>query len=167
MLLTKNYCTEKNKFWSAAYVGDRCRYNCELNLRDENFYEIATGTTDEEKVKSAYTWMTENFTYDHDFDCTYQYSDTSKTLQTKTGICYDFSCLFAAICRSQGIPCYAVDGYSRTDRSIQHTWNRVCISGVWYNVDVTTDISAATPCGFRSIPDYNSEDKNFVITRIY
>ena len=60
--------------------------------RDESYFdEIATGTTDEEKVKSVYTWMTENFTYDHNYDCLYQYSNITKTLQTKTGVCYDIS----------------------------------------------------------------------------
>lgn len=103
------------------------------STEDENhFNEIATGTTDEEKVLSSYTWMTENITYDHNYDCLYQYSDITKTLQTKTGVCYDISCIFAAICRSQDIPCYIIDGYCRTDRSVQHTWNRVYIDGIWY-----------------------------------
>lgn len=98
------------------------------NSEDSFFYnEIASGDSEEEKVLAAYTWITENMTYDYDFDCFYQYSDTSKTLQTKTGICYDFSCLFAAICRSQGIPCYAVDGYSRTDRTF-NIRGIVCVS---------------------------------------
>lgn len=89
---------------------------------DENHFDkIAAGETDEEKVLSAYTWMTENLTYDHNYNCLYQYSDISKTLQTKTGVCYDIACLFAAICRSQDIPCYVIDGYARTDRSTQHT----------------------------------------------
>lgn len=136
--------------------------------QDENYFdEIATGTTDEEKVKSVYTWMTENFTYDHNYDYLYQYSNITKTLQTKTGVCYDISCLFAAICRSQGIPCYVIDGYRRTDRSVQHTWNRVYIDGVWYDVDVTNDLSAKSIFGFQPATAYNSEDEMFVIMRIY
>lgn len=135
---------------------------------DSFFYdEIASGDTYEEKVMSAYTWMTKNITYDYDYDCLYQYSDTGKILRTKTGICYDFSCLFAAICRSQGIPCYAVDGYARTNRSIQHTWNRVCIDGAWNNVDVTHDINNINSYGFHPVDDYNSADENFVIVRMY
>lgn len=136
--------------------------------RDENYFdEIASGTTDEEKVKSVYTWMTEKFTYDHNYDCLYQYSNITKTLQSQTGVCYDISCLFAAICRSQDIPCYVIDGYCRTNRSTQHTWNRVLINGIWYDVDVTNDLSDATPYGFHLTTDYNSEDEDFVITRIY
>ncbi len=135
---------------------------------DENqFDRIATGATDEEKVLSAYTWMTENLTYDHNYDCLYQYSDITKTMQTKTGVCYDIACLFAAICRSQGIPCYVIDGYARTDRTAQHTWNRVLIDGTWHDVDVTNDLTAENPFGFQVVPNYNSADENFVIMRIY
>lgn len=136
--------------------------------QDKNcFDEICNGTTNEKKVTSAYTWMTENLTYDHNYDCLYQYSDITKTMQTKTGVCYDISCLFAAICRSQDIPCYVIDGYSRINRTTQHTWNRVYIDGVWYDVDVTNDLSDATPYGFHLIADYNSKDEDYVIMRIY
>lgn len=136
--------------------------------QDKNhFDEICAGTADEEKVISAYTWMTENLTYDHSYDCLYQYSDITKTLQTKTGVCYDISCLFAAICRSQDIPCYVVDGYARTNRTTQHTWNRVLINGIWYDVDITNDLSAKVPFVFRFATAYNSEDEDFVIMRIY
>lgn len=136
--------------------------------KDENqFDKIATGTADEEKVLSAYTWMTKNLTYDHNYDCLYQYSDITKTLHTKTGVCYDIACLFAAICRSQDIPCYVIDGYARTDRSTQHTWNRVLIDGTWYDVDITNDLTAENPFGFHLTADYNSADENFVIMRIY
>ncbi|MBE6548775.1 MAG: hypothetical protein E7667_07915 [Ruminococcaceae bacterium] len=71
------------------------------------------------------------------------------------------------ICRSQGIPCYVIDGYARTDRSTQHTWNRVLIDGTWYDVDVTNDLTAKTPFGFQAAPNYNSTDENLVIMRIY
>lgn len=134
---------------------------------EKQFSKIITGTTDEEKVLSAYIWMTENIIYDYDYDCFYQHSNITKILQTQTGVCYDVSCLFAAICRSQGIPCYIIDGYSRTNRSTQHTWNRVHIDGVWYDVDVTNDLSDETPYGFHLITDYNSEDEDYVIMRIY
>ena len=38
--------------------------------------------------------------------------DTAATLKGTTGICYDFSSLFAAMCRSQGIPCALTKGYA-------------------------------------------------------
>lgn len=136
--------------------------------QDQNHFKgICTGTTDEEKVISVYTWMTENLTCDHNYECLYQYSDISKNMETQAGVCYDISCLFAAICRSQDIPCYVINGYSRTNRTTQHTWNRVLINGIWYDIDVTNDLSDAMPYGFHLIADYNSKDEDYVIMRIY
>ena len=135
---------------------------------EKQFDKICSGaSTDEEKAKAAYTWVLNNITYDYDCNPFYQYSDLDKTLQTKKGICYDIANLFAAICRSQNIPCYSVDGYRKDDYQCKHTWNRVRIDGTWYKVDVTADLTNSTPYGFYKIDSYNSSEEEFIITRIY
>ena len=135
---------------------------------EKQFDEICLGTlTDEEKVKAAYTWILNNITYDYDCNPVYQYSDLDKTLQTKKGICYDIANLFTAICRSQNIPCYSVDGYRKDDYQYKHTWNRVCIDGVWYNVDVTVDLTNSVSYGFNKIDSYDYPEEKYNITRIY
>ena len=136
--------------------------------QEKQFDEICSGVlTDEEKAKAAYTWILNNITYDYDCNPFYQYSNLDKTLQTKKGICYDIANLFTAICRSQNIPCYSIDGYLKTDYEYKHTWNRVCIDGEWYNVDITVDIMNATPYGFYKIDSYDYPEEKFNITRIY
>lgn len=50
------------------------------------------------------------------------------------GICYDFSVLYAAMCRSQGIPCKVEKGYAGEN---YHSWNEVRVDGKWYVVDPT------------------------------
>lgn len=135
---------------------------------EKQFDEICSGAlTDEEKAKVTYAWILNNITCDYNCNPFYQYSDLDKTLQTKKGICYDIANLFTAICRSQNIPCYSVDGYRKDEYQYKHTWNRVCIDGVWYNVDITADLTNAIAYGFHSVANYNSVDENFVITRIY
>lgn len=135
---------------------------------EKQFDEICSGaSTDEEKAKAAYTWILNNITYDYDCNPFYQYSDLDKTLQTKKGICYDIANLFTAICRSQNIPCYSIDGYLKTDYEYKHTWNRICIDDTWYTVDITADLSAKTPYGFCRINSYNEPDSSYIITRIY
>ena len=134
----------------------------------KQFDEICLGTlTDEEKAKAAYTWILNNITYDYDCNPVYQYSNLDKTLRTKKGICYDIANLFTAICRSQNIPCYSVDGYRKDDYQYKHTWNRVYIGGAWYNVDITADLTNSTPYGFYKINSYDSSEEEFNITRIY
>ena len=134
--------------------------------------EICAGCdTDEEKVLAFYNWIISNLEYDYDCYPLFQYFDVRKTLQTKQGICFDFSHLFAAFCRSQKIPCYAVDGISRKNSADRHTWNRVYYDGVWWNVDITTDNSRTANgkelYGFHKLEGAFVPDEDFFITKIY
>ena len=134
--------------------------------------EICAGCdTDAEKVQAIYSWMVANLEYDYDYHVVFQYFDVRKTLRTKQGVCFDFSHLFAALCRSQNIPCYAVDGISYKDNNVQHTWNRVYYDGFWWNMDVTNDISSTAAgksvYGFRKLDGAFVPDEDFFITKIY
>ena len=134
--------------------------------------EICTGCeTDAERVQAIYSWMIANLEYDYNYNAIFQYFDVRKTLGTKQGVCFDFSHLFAALCRSQNIPCYAVDGISYKDNSVQHTWNRVYYDGTWWNMDVTHDITGTAEgnelYGFRELDTASSPDEDFFITKIY
>ena len=134
--------------------------------------EICAGCeTDEEKVRVFYDWIITNFEYDYDCYPLFQYFDVRKTLRTKQGICFDFAHLFAAFCRSQNIPCYAVDGISRKNNVDRHTWNRVYYDGTWWNVDITTDNSRTANgkelYGFHKLEGAFVPDEDFFITKIY
>ena len=127
--------------------------------------------TDEENVKAIYEWMIHNFEYDYECEPFIQYFNVRKTLKTRKGICYDFSHLCAALCRSQNIPCYVVDGDKRDNAQYHHTWNRVYFNGSWWNVDVTFDIIQTKKrgelYGFQKIENPYSLDKLYYITKIY
>lgn len=127
--------------------------------------------TDEEKVKAIYKWMIYNFEYDYDCEPLIQYFNVRKTLTTRKGICYDFSHLFAALCRSQNIPCYVVDGDKRDNAQYHHTWNRVCFDSAWWNVDITFDTTAFhnqnSLYGFRNVKSACLQEADYYLTRIY
>lgn len=128
--------------------------------------------TDEEKVKAIYEWMIHNFEYDYEYEPVTQYFNVRKTLSTQKGICYDFGHLFAALCRSQKIPCYVVDGTKSNDANYHHTWNRVYFNGSWWNVDITIDIvkfqKQGKLYGFLNLGDNAfAADEVYIITRIY
>ena len=127
--------------------------------------------TDEEKVKAIYKWMIYNFEYDYDCEPLIQYFNVRKTLSTRKGICYDFSHLFAALCRSQNIPCYVVDGDKRNNAQYHHTWNRVYFDSSWWNIDVTFDTvqtkNQGSLYGLREIEAPYSQDGEYFIKRIY
>ncbi len=140
------------------------------SLADEHFFDEITKdwATDEEVVKAGYKWITENIEYDYAYDPVYQYFNSYNTLQTKKGVCYDFAHLFAAYCRSQGIPCYVVDGNCKTNRATKHSWNRVYFNGSWWEVDLTNDATYPDSLyGFKRLDDLTAEDAYYFITRIY
>ena len=133
--------------------------------------EICAGcVTDKEKVQAIYQWIIHNFEYDYDYYAFIQYFNVRRTLRTHKGVCYDFSNLFAAFCRSQNIPCYVVDGIS-CETAAQHTWNRVYYNNSWWDVDVTNDITAnehsQTPYGFRKLESFHSPDSGYKISKVY
>lgn len=142
---------------------------------DENFFnELAKDcTTQEEVVRKGYEWIVDNIRYD--YSCpdsfVYQHFNIEKTLDTKMGICFDYSCLFASYCRSQGIPCFIIDGTPFDPNMDYHTWNRVYFNGSWWQVDTTFDSiqnkEQGQLYGFRRIENAYSQDEEYIITRIY
>ena len=184
-LLTKIYVLIVSAFIIAllfsAYIfvykqSDLSLTNGQATLWDSETVELADEIcadcyTDEEKVKAIHEWMTHNFEYDYGYTPVVQYSNLHQTVETRKGICYDFAHLFAALCRSQNIPCYVVDGTPYDPAKDCHTWNRVYFNGSWWNVDVTYDIVQTEKqnelYGFYSLPNAYSLDEIYYIKRIY
>ena len=127
--------------------------------------------TNAEKVQAIYNWIIRNCEYDYDYNSFIQYFNVRRTLHTRKGVCYDCSNLFAALCRSQNIPCYIVDGTLFEGTTEDHTWNRVYYDSFWWDVDVTNDIpctaSGKTLYSFRKLDDASAPDKDYLITKIY
>ncbi len=79
-----------------------------------------------EKTAAVFKWITDNVTYDKQLAATVQSGyvpDPDSVLRKKTGICYDYSSLLAAMLRSQGIPARLVIGYAAD--GIYHAWNEI------------------------------------------
>ena len=134
--------------------------------------EICTDCeTDAEKVQAIYSWIIHNCEYNYDYYAFIQYFNVRRTLSTRKGVCYDFANLFAALCRSQNIPCYVVDGTSYNRATEDHTWNRVYYDGCWWDLDVTNDITSTANgknlYGFRELTSAYASDKDYYITNIY
>lgn len=99
---------------------------------------------DAARVVAIHNFISQNFTYNYDFagqissgKITNYVPDTQDILSGKNGICYDFSSLFAAMCRSQEIPCKIQKGYYN---GIYHAWNLVYVNDAWQAVDTTASV---------------------------
>ena len=129
--------------------------------------------SDMEKVTVYREWIIENISYDYDCETLfYQTSDVETVLQNRKGVCFDYACLFAAMCRSHGILCYVLDGTYRTDKTFRHAWNRVYADGQWWSVDATRDRNArddgSVEMGFVPIgTDPKAEYKYFIVHRTF
>lgn len=107
--------------------------------------QLTSSTSDiEEKAKVLYGHMVNNYKYDYNklasLPTTYL-PNIDSTFQTKKGICYDFSSLFASMLRSQGIYAKLVKGYS-SNATGYHAWNEVydSKSKAWLIIDTTYDL---------------------------
>jgi transglutaminase-like putative cysteine protease len=108
--------------------------------------DLTKGTTDlKKKATLLWTYMAKNNKYDYNKLATLNTSyvpTIDKTLLDKTGICYDFSSLYAAMLRSQGIPAKLVKGYAPKNASGYHAWNEVYdkATSKWVVIDSTYDL---------------------------
>jgi len=98
-------------------------------------------STVEEKVETIYEYVIQTVDYDYakinKLDKQYV-PDVESTHVSGKGICYDYSALFAAMLRSQGIPTKLVKGYSDNVDGY-HAWNEVYINEEWITIDTTLD----------------------------
>jgi len=121
---------------------------------------------DSEKVVSIHNYISQNFVYDYAFAeqvrsgaVTNYTPETESILKNQKGICYDFSSLFAAMCRSQNIPCQIQKGYLNGK---YHAWNLVYVDGAWQSVDMTVSISKDTDAAsFKECLAYTGTGSNY------
>lgn len=107
--------------------------------------ELCEGLTDDQsRIVAIHNYIAENFQYDDVFAADVRRGavknytpNTNQTLNKKVGVCYDLSAVFAAMCRSQGIHCALVKGYTANG---YHAWNLIWVDGAWAAVDVTAAV---------------------------
>jgi transglutaminase-like putative cysteine protease len=99
--------------------------------------------TDRQKIDAIYQFVVKNFKYDYDkiSGLTSSYvPDPDLILEAGKGICYDYSAVFGAMLRSQGVPVKLIKGYTDNVKEY-HAWNEVWLADEkrWIVVDTTYD----------------------------
>lgn len=106
---------------------------------------VGNGITERTVIERLTNWCIANCSYDYNYQAHYVLG----LLRDKKGVCSDFTNLICDACKLYGIPCEYIsspdDGRDYLDR---HAWNRVCIGGTWYYVDVTWSVC----CGYNAYP---------------
>jgi transglutaminase/protease-like cytokinesis protein 3 len=123
-------------------------------------------STDTEKVRAVYTWLTHNIKYDlerfykGDTEINFSYTDQAdyqrklaavnahsvkETLRTNKAVCEGYARTFKAVSEYLGVPCLFIGGYSKASiadigkvpSQEDHSWNAVRIENKWHLIDVT------------------------------
>ncbi|MCU0348616.1 MAG: hypothetical protein MUC59_16885 [Saprospiraceae bacterium] len=122
-------------------------------------------STEKEKARALYIWLTENFRYDVDKYLNppkhprieartkeemeakakeWQDKQLAKSFKSKKGVCADYSKIYKAMCDAVGLEAAFVTGdardFNRPYRSIHnnpHAWNAVKWDGKWHLIDAT------------------------------
>lgn len=102
--------------------------------------------TDREKAKSIYNWIGRNIKYDYNKAYVVMNKNDVKNsgaisaFNEGEGICFDYACLYVAMCRAVGLDVRIVmgDAYNG-EEYISHAWNEVYLKdeGKWIKVDPT------------------------------
>lgn len=102
--------------------------------------------SDKEKAKAIYAWVGANITYDFNKATdvlggkSVSDSGARAAWTTKSGICFDYACLYIAMARSIDLPVRLITGEASNGTEFgPHAWNQVYLEdeGKWINVDTT------------------------------
>lgn len=101
--------------------------------------------SDHELVRSIYTWIALNISYDHKLLYTNEKKDqcSIEVWKSRSAVCEGYANLFQDMCTSAGIESRIIKGYVKDftgNNDIQfpnHAWNSVKIDGKWHILDVT------------------------------
>jgi hypothetical protein len=108
--------------------------------------KLASKGSSYDKAKTLYKWIGENIDYDYDKANKVLRNDFStksgavEAFETKKGICFDYSSLYVAMARANGLKVRIITGEGFNGVSwVSHAWNQVYIpeQDKWINVDTT------------------------------
>jgi len=103
-----------------------------------------------EKARLLYDFVVNSLEYDYHAleNEKFGYNYASEIIQEKTGICTDYSVLYAALCRASGIPAIVVQGIpvfsilNEPDQELAygHSWVEIKLPGCgWIPIDITSE----------------------------
>ena len=127
--------------------------------------------SDLDQIKSIYNFIISNISYDYAKASSVTSSyvpDPDATLASRSGICFDYACLMATMCRAVNIPCKVVIGKTK---GASHAWNEVYITNVgWIAVGISSNGSwkrLDATFGAVNGASYTENDGNYVTMEYY
>lgn len=131
-------------YYNGVTLNEGVKSNKEIN--DFARFLVKDETVTRKKAQILYNWIGSNVSYDYDkankvlnddFNVS---SGAIPTFNTKKGICFDYSCLYVAMCKANGMHVRLVTGMGFNGLNwVSHAWNEVYLpeEDTWINVDST------------------------------
>lgn len=146
---------------------DNISKNVKANTLDSLSYKLTHNlTSEEEKVRAIFRWITNNISYDvqgyynkniykeienkldesdsKNYELNYNKLVVEKVFKEKKAVCDGYSRLFKYLCELSNLKTEIISGYGRitTDTigvtgQINHSWNAVKLDKKWFLLDVT------------------------------
>jgi transglutaminase-like putative cysteine protease len=124
---------------------------------------------DREKARLLYEWVSKKIRYDK-VKAAIVLENPSRvnsgsiiTFEERTGVCFDYSCLYVSMCRAAGLKVRLVSGLGYSGETWgEHVWNQVYYpkEDRWINVDTTFGNSGYD---YFDNPDFSSNHKYDVV----
>ncbi|MGG7176277.1 transglutaminase domain-containing protein [Clostridium paraputrificum] len=142
--LLENVSSSKVVYYNGVTLDEGVKSNEEI--KNKAIEITKRGNSDREKAESIYKWVGSNIKYDDDKAEKVMNSETGyesgaiSAFKTRTGICFDYACLYTAMAKEIGIKTRIVVGDAfNGNEYVSHAWNEVYLEdeGRWINVDPT------------------------------
>jgi len=155
------------KYFNGMTIDEAVKTNSEI---DDAAKQIAGNETDDiKKARLLYKWVSKNIKYDK-AKAEIVLENPSRvdsgsiiTFEERTGVCFDYSCLYVSMCRAVGVKVRLVSGlgYSGTEWG-EHVWNQAYDpeGARWINVDTTFGNSGYD---YFDNPDFSENHKYDVV----
>jgi len=131
-------------YYNGVTLAEGVRSNAQINEFSRKLVSHETDVYG--KAEVLYGWVGNNINYDYekatkvlnnDFDVK---SGAIPAYETEKGICFDYACLYVAMCRANNIKVRIITGEGFNGVSwVSHAWNQVYVPerDEWINVDTT------------------------------
>jgi transglutaminase-like putative cysteine protease len=133
---------------------------------------VSPQMSETEKLKAIHDWVSGNIAYDYQafLEGNTTLVPASQTLQSKKGVCRDYSFLVAALARAAGLEAKVVHGQTWESNgwtAQSHAWNEVYADGQWVAIDATWDAGYIQNNSFVFAPSnkyFAPDSKDFAVT---
>ena len=131
-------------YYNGITLEQGVKSNDEINKFAINLVQGKNGTR--AKANAIYKWVGSEVVYSDDKANRVLNNDTQvtsgaiPTFNSKSGICFDYACLYVAMCRANNIKVRIITGQGFNGSNwVSHAWNQVYLEkeNTWINVDPT------------------------------